>query len=68
MIRSSGEHGEIEIEEDADDDVNAESEEIVMDGRNQIVDDKPNDTITPNNFCIDYSKRGTAKCKSCKKN
>ena len=67
MIASSGECGEIEFEDDRNDEVHAEIEETVMDDGNQTVDDKPDDTITPNNFCIDYSKRGTAKCKACKK-
>ena len=40
---------------------------------NTVVDDDPGDEVmeveidTPNKFCVDYSKRGTAKCKVCKK-
>ena len=40
---------------------------------NDVVDDDPGDAVlpvtidTPNKFCVDYSRRGIAKCKICKK-
>ena len=40
--------------------------------RYSVNEDGPVDLVqvendTPNKFCVDYSKRGTARCKSCKK-
>ena len=68
MTALSTKHGQ--TDDGGDSDVEPHEEVEQLDGGEDEIDVEVDGTgtNTPNRFCIDYSKRGTAKCKVCKKN
>ena len=62
-------HGETNGGGNSDIEADENDDELVMEGKDQTIDIAAEETgkITANKFCIDYSKRGIAKCKVCKK-
>ena len=68
MTALSTKHGQ--TDDGGDSDVEPQEEVEQLDGGEDEIDVEVDGTgtNTPNRFCIDYSKRGTAKCKVCKKN